>query len=73
MVRVQPELAKSVSFAHFNLLANEWALPGPFDAIFCRNVMIYLDKETQEKILRRFVPLLKPSGLLFTGHFENFS
>ncbi|WP_158784806.1 protein-glutamate O-methyltransferase CheR [Pantoea sp. BAV 3049] len=73
MVRVRPELANSIAFAQLNLLANDWALPGPFDAIFCRNVMIYFDKETQEKILRRFVPLLKPGGILFAGHSENFS
>lgn len=73
MVRARPELANMVSFAQLNLLANDWALSGPFDVIFCRNVMIYFDKETQEKILRRFVPLLKPGGLLFAGHSENFS
>ncbi|WP_345827853.1 protein-glutamate O-methyltransferase CheR [Erwinia sp. HDF1-3R] len=73
MVRVRPELANMVTFAQLNLLANEWAVPGPFDAIFCRNVMIYFDKETQEKILRRFVPMLKPGGILFAGHSENFS
>ncbi|MCX8956253.1 protein-glutamate O-methyltransferase CheR [Erwinia psidii] len=73
MVRVRPELANTVTFAQLNLLANDWAAPGPFDAIFCRNVMIYFDKETQEKILRRFVPLLKPGGILFAGHSENFS
>ena len=73
MVRARPELSGLVTFAQLNLLANEWALPGPFDAIFCRNVMIYFDKETQEKILRRFVPLLKPGGILFAGHSENFS
>lgn len=48
-------------------------MPGPFDAIFCRNVMIYFDKTTQQDILHRFVPLLKPDGLLFAGHSENFS
>ncbi|SFM93003.1 chemotaxis protein methyltransferase CheR [Izhakiella capsodis] len=73
MVRVRSELSGTIQFAQLNLLANEWALPGPFDAIFCRNVMIYFDKETQEKILRRFVSLLKPGGLLFAGHSENFS
>ncbi|MEM6050264.1 protein-glutamate O-methyltransferase CheR [Erwinia sp. P7711] len=73
MVRVRPELANSITFAQLNLLGNEWALPGQFDAIFCRNVMIYFDKETQEKILRRFVPMLKPGGILFAGHSENFS
>lgn len=59
-MRVRPELAQMVAFQQLNLLANQWQLNGPFDAIFCRNVMIYFDKETQEKILRRFVPLLKP-------------
>ena len=44
-----------------------------FDVIFCRNVMIYFDKPTQAKILERFVPLLKPGGLLFAGHSENFT
>ncbi|WP_075182035.1 protein-glutamate O-methyltransferase CheR [Pantoea sp. 1.19] len=73
MARVRSELAASVGYAQLNLLAPEWALPGPFDAIFCRNVMIYFDKATQERILRRFVPLLKPGGLLFAGHSENFS
>ncbi len=62
-----------VRFQYLNLLASDWALPGPFDAIFCRNVMIYFDKVTQERILRRFAPLLKPGGLLFAGHSENFS
>ncbi|MDQ8575607.1 CheR family methyltransferase, partial [Klebsiella aerogenes] len=73
LVRVRQELAARVNFQPLNLLAAEWALPGPFDAIFCRNVMIYFDKPTQERILRRFVPLLKPGGLLFAGHSENFS
>ncbi|RLM27196.1 chemotaxis protein-glutamate O-methyltransferase [Brenneria alni] len=73
LVRVRPELASMVHFQQLNLLAPEWSVPAPFDAIFCRNVMIYFDKETQERILRRFVPLLKPGGLLFAGHSENFS
>ncbi|MFO6298761.1 protein-glutamate O-methyltransferase CheR [Rahnella selenatireducens] len=73
LVRVRPELAQMVAFQQLNLLASQWQLNGPFDAIFCRNVMIYFDKETQEKILRRFVPLLKPGGLMFAGHSENFS
>ncbi|PWC17444.1 protein-glutamate O-methyltransferase CheR [Brenneria corticis] len=73
LVRVRPELAAMVHFQQLNLLAPEWSVPAPFDAIFCRNIMIYFDKETQERILRRFVPLLKPGGLLFAGHSENFS
>lgn len=73
MVRVRPELAAQVHFQQLNLLAPEWALPGQFDAIFCRNIMIYFDKATQESILRRFVSFLKPGGLMFAGHSENFS
>ncbi|PHM40301.1 chemotaxis methyltransferase CheR [Xenorhabdus mauleonii] len=69
--RVRPVLADLVSFQHLNLLDSDWALDEKFDAIFCRNVMIYFDKKTQERILRRFVNFLKPDGLLFAGHSEN--
>ncbi len=72
-VRIRPEVAAMVRFEQLNLLAPKWAMKEPFDAIFCRNVMIYFDRETQEKILRKFVPLMKPHGLLFAGHSENFS
>ena len=73
MARVRPELRTMVEFAPLNLLAPSWPVSGPFDAIFCRNVMIYFDKTTQARILERFAPLLKPDGLLFAGHSENFS
>ncbi|MNF05376.1 Chemotaxis protein methyltransferase [compost metagenome] len=56
-----------------NLLAPSWPINEKFDVIFCRNVMIYFDKPTQAKILERFAPLLKPGGLLFAGHSENFT
>ncbi len=72
MVRVRPELRQLITFKSLNLLAASWPVSGPFDAIFCRNVMIYFDKPTQSKILARFVPLMKPQGLLFAGHSENF-
>ena len=71
-VRVRPELRELVTYKPLNLLAPSWPLNGPFDVIFCRNVMIYFDKPTQSKILSRFAPLLKPDGLLFAGHSENF-
>ena len=71
-VRVRPELQKMVTFKQLNLLADDWPVSGPFDVIFCRNVMIYFDKPTQGKILSRFAPLMKPDGLLFAGHSENF-
>ncbi|MHB1176179.1 MAG: CheR family methyltransferase [Sulfuriferula sp.] len=71
-VRVRPELRQLISFKQLNLLGSMWPISGPFDAIFCRNVMIYFDKPTQGKILSRFAPLMKPQGLLFAGHSENF-
>jgi len=73
--RVKDELGNMVSFGQLNLLAPDWPLQqlAPFDAIFCRNVMIYFDKPTQAQILKRFAPYLKPGGLLFAGHSENFS
>jgi chemotaxis protein methyltransferase CheR len=72
-VLVRPEVAAMVKFQRLNLLDPGWALKDQFDAIFCRNVMIYFDKPTQGKILQRFAPLMKPHGLLFAGHSENFS
>ncbi|WP_187363223.1 CheR family methyltransferase [Massilia frigida] len=72
MVRVRPELRQLVTFKQLNLLGDGWPVKGPFDVIFCRNVMIYFDKATQRKILSRFVPLMKPDALLFAGHSENF-
>jgi chemotaxis protein methyltransferase CheR len=72
MVRVRPELRNLITFRQLNLLGDDWSLKGPFDVIFCRNVMIYFDKATQRKILSRFVPLMKPDALLFAGHSENF-
>jgi len=72
MVRIRPELRQLITFRQLNLLSDDWPVRGPFDAIFCRNVMIYFDKATQRKILSRFVPLMKPDGLLFAGHSENF-
>ena len=72
MVRLRPELRKLITFRQLNLLSDQWGLSGPFDVIFCRNVMIYFDKPTQGKILSKFVPLMKPDALLFAGHSENF-
>lgn len=71
-VRIRPELRKMITFKQLNLLGDDWPLSGTFDAIFCRNVMIYFDKPTQSKILSRFVPLMKPHAMLFAGHSENF-
>lgn len=69
--KVRKELRRLISYQQLNLLDPRWPLQGTFDAIFCRNVMIYFDKGTQYKILQRFVPLLEPHGLLFVGHSES--
>ena len=71
-VKVRPELQAMITFRQVNLLGDSWPIRGPLDAIFCRNVMIYFDKETQLRILQRFVPLLQPDGLVFAGHSESF-
>ena len=71
-VRVRPELRNLVTFRQLNLLDAVWPMRGPFDAIFCRNVMIYFDKPTQLKVLEKFVPLLRADGVLLAGHSESF-
>lgn len=70
-VKVRKELSDLISFRQLNLLDSDWPVKGPFDVIFCRNVMIYFDKDTQYKILKRFAPLLESHGLLFAGHSES--
>jgi chemotaxis protein methyltransferase CheR len=71
-VRVRQELRNLVTFRQLNLLDTSWPVRGPFDAIFCRNVMIYFDKPTQRKVLQKLGPLLRNDGLLFAGHSESF-
>lgn len=71
-VRVKPELSEMITFRQANLLHNNWGIRPPLDAIFCRNVMIYFDRQTQLDILKKFVPLLRSNGLLFAGHSESF-
>ncbi|MBL8430322.1 MAG: chemotaxis protein CheR [Dechloromonas sp.] len=71
-VSVRPELKRMITFQRLNLLDASYAVKGPLDVIFCRNVMIYFDKPTQYKILARFAPILQPDGLMFAGHSESF-
>jgi len=73
LVRVKSALQEAVRFEPLNLLAPNWPADQKFDAIFCRNTMIYFDKPTQTRILDRFAPMLKKGGLLFAGHSENFT
>ncbi|TYR34524.1 chemotaxis protein [Mesorhizobium microcysteis] len=63
------EMRRLVSFRELNLMGN-WPMKGRFDAIFCRNVVIYFDEPTQARIWSRFAPLLTPGGRLYVGHSE---
>ncbi|MEX0279770.1 MAG: protein-glutamate O-methyltransferase CheR [Arenibacterium sp.] len=61
-----------VSFRYLNFM-EPWPVRGPFDAIFCRNVMIYMEKETQNRVFSSLINVLRPGGLLFIGHSERIS
>ena len=70
--RVLPALRRLIEFRQLNLLAPRYDVGGPYDALFCRNVMIYFDKPTQRGILSRLVQHMGDDGLLYTGHSENY-
>lgn len=69
-VKVKDSLKQLIRFNRLNLLG-EWPIRVQFDLIFCRNVLIYFDKPTQQKLVSRFTKQLKPDGLLLIGHSEN--
>ncbi|MDP3226997.1 MAG: CheR family methyltransferase [Acidovorax sp.] len=73
MVRAKPELRRVIDFMSVNLIRDDWPFKEPFDVVFCRNVMIYFDASTQRRVLERIHRVLKPGGMLFVGHAENFS
>ena len=70
--RVRSELRKLVRLAPLNLM-QAWPMKGPFNVIFCRNVMIYFDRPTQQRLVNRFWDLLDTGGYLFVGHSEGLS
>ncbi len=69
---VGPAMREMVIFRYLNLM-KDWPIKGPLDFIFCRNVMIYFDKPTQARLIRRFYDLLGSGGVLFTGHSESLT
>jgi chemotaxis protein methyltransferase CheR len=71
-VGMAEEARDLVSFRELNLIG-DWPMKGRFDAIFCRNVVIYFDDQTQARLWGRFLPLLTPQGRLYIGHSERVS
>lgn len=70
-VRVREELRQRVRFERLNLIGPAWSVPGPFDAIFCRNVAIYFDAATGAQVLERLHGELAPHGWLALGQAES--
>lgn len=70
--QVNDDIKRMVCFSRLNLMTS-WPMRGPFDMIFCRNVMIYFDKPTQQNLIDRFCDILTPGGTLFIGHSESLT
>jgi chemotaxis protein methyltransferase CheR len=72
-VRIHPKLRTRVAWGRLNLMGETYPVGNDMDMIFCRNVLIYFDKETQGRVLRRLAACLAPGGYLFVGHSETVS
>jgi chemotaxis protein methyltransferase CheR len=70
--KVSDPVRSMVRIARLNLM-DSWPMKGPFHVIFCRNVMIYFDRATQQRLINRFWELIEPGGYLFVGHSEGLS
>jgi chemotaxis protein methyltransferase CheR len=70
LVKIAPELRKQVRFRRLNFMDSDFGMREPADVIFCRNVIIYFDRRTQESLIGRFCKNLRPGGYLFMGHSE---
>lgn len=73
LVRIVPELREKVKFRRLNFMDSDFGMREPFDFIFCRNVFIYFDRETQQRILHGFCRHLIPGGYVFLGHSESIN
>ena len=70
LIRIAPQIRKYVNFLRINLMDNNYSLNRKLDIIFCRNVIIYFDRTTQETLLKKLYKYLIPGGFLFLGHSE---
>jgi len=70
-VRVSAAVRSLIAFRRINFLDDPWPIRATFDAIFCRNVLIYFDRPTQQRLLTRLLGYLAPDGLIFLGHSES--
>jgi chemotaxis protein methyltransferase CheR len=73
LVRIVPELREKIRFRRLNFMDEDFGMREQLDVIFCRNVIIYFDRPTQEGLLQRFHRQLKPGGFIFMGHSETLS
>jgi chemotaxis protein methyltransferase CheR len=69
--QAKPILRELITFRRINLTLNNWAINTAFDVIFCRNVMIYFDSQTQQGLIERFADKMQPQGYLVIGHSES--
>jgi len=73
VVRINPQLRSLVSFRRINFMDDDFGIAEKMDVIFCRNVVIYFDKQTQQILMRKFFRQLRPGGYLFIGHSETLN
>jgi chemotaxis protein methyltransferase CheR len=73
LVRIVPELREKVRFRRLNFMDESFGMREPMDIIFCRNVIIYFDRQTQERLLNKFYANLRNDGFIFMGHSETLN
>lgn len=73
LVRIAPDLRIKIEFKRINFMDNDYDVDGLMDIIFCRNVLIYFDRRTQEAIINKLARYITPGGFLFLGHSETTS